>query len=126
MNYLIFVYGTLKGSLPKNMLVGSGKIKGRLFDLGFYPGAIESDDGIIQGEIYSVDEKTLHQFDGYEGYKNNDPFNSLFYRKVVTATTYDCKEVSVHVYFYNIHGELGHLIESKKEILSGNWTSQFS
>lgn len=119
MNYL-FVYGTLKNSLPKNSLVGSGKIKGKLFDLGFYPGAIESDDGIIEGVIYDVDDETLNRIDGFEGYRKNDIENSLFVRKLTTATTYDCKEISVYVYYYK------QSIENSEEILSGNWINQSS
>ena len=105
----LFVYGTLKSKLQSQRL-GSGKIKGKLFDLGFYPGAVEDKESYIHGEIYLIDTKTLKLLDKYEGTQSG-----LFVRKRTTAFMKDGREIEVLVYFYN-----GNLVNAI-EIQSGNW-----
>lgn len=75
----LFVYGTLRrGSKNKFAtllaeraeFVGPARVRGRLYDLGEYPGArqeLES-EGWISGEVYRFsDPELLKSLDGYEG-----------------------------------------------------------
>ncbi len=64
----VFVYGTLRRGEQRdiNLLhpaprwVGSGSIRGALYDLGTYPGVLldaeegEGDGGVVRGEVYAI------------------------------------------------------------------------
>lgn len=58
----VFVYGTLRASgandigrlRPAPRWVGRGRVRGRLFHLGGYPGLLLGEGGWVQGEIYAV------------------------------------------------------------------------
>lgn len=121
----LFVYGTLTQNRVKNSYViinkmlqylENGKIKGKLYDLGEYPGAIENKEGYIYGEIYRInDPKVLDNIDEYEGYYPNKLQESLYIRKITTAILKGGKEIPVFVYFYNKD------IHNANEIPSGKW-----
>jgi gamma-glutamylcyclotransferase (GGCT)/AIG2-like uncharacterized protein YtfP len=72
----VAVYGTLRtGEGP------TSTVKGRLYDLGWYPGIILDDDGYdITIEYREVDDEGLQGFDRYEGYYEDDPSSSLYLR----------------------------------------------
>ena len=98
-NY-VFTYGTLmKGERSHYYLndvdyVCDATINGfRMFDLKSYPG-IEHGDGIVVGELYLVDDKTLASIDRLEGE------GYLYIRKQVTVKTIN-KEYEAYVYVYN-------------------------
>ncbi|HEY1265746.1 MAG TPA: gamma-glutamylcyclotransferase family protein [Candidatus Binatia bacterium] len=76
---LLFVYGTLRAASGHPMhrklraesdFVGAGTFRGRLYDLGSYPGAIlsRSNGDRVRGEIYRLREpaRTLSALDAYE------------------------------------------------------------
>ncbi|HEY1371717.1 MAG TPA: gamma-glutamylcyclotransferase family protein [Candidatus Binatia bacterium] len=76
---LLFVYGTLRSTSGHPMhrklraesgFVGAGTFRGRLYDLGTYPGAIlsRSNGDRVRGEIYRLREpaRTLSVLDAYE------------------------------------------------------------
>ena len=73
--HLVFVYGTLRrGGLrampdvfPGAKFVGGASVRGRLYDLGEYPGLLlgESDSRVV-GEVYEVDDATLDRMDAIE------------------------------------------------------------
>jgi predicted GNAT family N-acyltransferase/gamma-glutamylcyclotransferase (GGCT)/AIG2-like uncharacterized protein YtfP len=76
----LFVYGTLRrkakhpvrqGLLQEWRLLGTGTVRGRLYDLGCFPGAIPSNEisHRVFGEIYRIEEdrKTFQLLDEYEG-----------------------------------------------------------
>lgn len=110
---LLFVYGTLlKGhqedwkSEVGATLVGRGRIKAELYDLGDYPGAVDADDLSKQsvfGEVYKLNHANyaFNLLDQYEECKPNDPGNSLFLRKVVPVTMQDGRREYAWAYFYN-------------------------
>ena len=58
----VFVYGTLRRGeqrdinrlLPAPVWVGSGHVRGTLYDLGSYPGLVPGAGGLVIGEIYQV------------------------------------------------------------------------
>jgi len=88
----LFVYGTLKpeaapleiaGVMRQLRLVGSGTIRGFLYDLGEYPGLrLDANGSEITGEIFEFDDPAiLKPLDAYEGHDPEVPGKSLFVRK---------------------------------------------
>ena len=80
--YRLFVYGSLRSGFQSPAyeyisryfhLVGNGRAKGKLFDLGSYPGAVPTDDdSFIIGELYDINDPSqfswaIAQLDDYEG-----------------------------------------------------------
>lgn len=69
----VFVYGTLrKGRGNHHILQGStfkgqAKVKGDLYREGFLPVAKQG-EGVITGEVYEVDDRTLKLLDRLEGH----------------------------------------------------------
>jgi gamma-glutamylcyclotransferase (GGCT)/AIG2-like uncharacterized protein YtfP len=125
---LLFVYGTLKKHGQKvdisiNNLelrfVGYGRIEAELFDLGDYPGAIDTKSvgNYVYGEVYKINQfnEIIKKLDEYEDYYPNDPDNSLFIRKITTVEMEEGKELIAFVYFYNQD------VSGNKRILSGKW-----
>ncbi|MCS3735845.1 gamma-glutamylcyclotransferase family protein [Mucilaginibacter dorajii] len=108
----LFVYGTLliNGNqyavyLQKHCkLVGEGKIKGRLYDIGQYPGAIIDANAqqYIHGSIYLMDnvENVLEIIDEYEGLGSDEPQPYEYTRRVVYIETNN-GIVACWVYLYN-------------------------
>lgn len=73
--HLVFVYGTLRrGGLrampavfPGAKLVGTATVRGRLYDLGEYPGLLlGASASRVAGEVYEVDDETLGEMDAVE------------------------------------------------------------
>ena len=75
----LFVYGTLRSTYDNPMAhllrqnahsLGTGYVPGRLFDLGWYPGATYEPDSPhrVWGEVFALtDDSILTQLDTYEG-----------------------------------------------------------
>jgi gamma-glutamylcyclotransferase (GGCT)/AIG2-like uncharacterized protein YtfP len=110
----LFVYGTLRpshapaevASVVKSLRkIGIGHIKGQLYDLGEYPGAIldASADTTISGEVFTLSNAraVLPVLDSYEDFDPNDPENSLFVRKKYPVTLSDGRKLKCWVYVYN-------------------------
>jgi gamma-glutamylcyclotransferase (GGCT)/AIG2-like uncharacterized protein YtfP len=118
----VFVYGTLlKGmsrshSLHNTQFIGLGMINASLYDLGAYPGIIESTDSVF-GEIYTIDSITLVALDHIEGYDANYHDGSLYIRKEVDVTLLrDGSSIKAYTYFYNASD-----LETYYEIASGDY-----
>ena len=115
MKHYLFSYGTLlPGFAPKEIAatvrnlrpVGRGRVHGRLYDLGEYPGAILSSSGpIILGQVFELpdDPEILKQLDEYEGFDPAHPEGSLFVRKKCPVTLQGGRRVKCWVYGYNRH-----------------------
>ena len=94
----LFVYGTLRKDcdavnatfLGDSKFLGHGFTQGVLLDLGMYPGMIEG-KGIVHGEIWQTDQKSLEQMDLYEG--------RSFIRKEIVAIM-DEKDIVCYAYFF--------------------------
>ena len=100
-NNYVFTYGTLlKGErnhhlINDNDYVCDASVSGfEMFNLGRYPG-IYHGDGIVNGEIYLVDDKTLKKLDELE------EEGSLYIREEVIAKS-DNQEYKVYIYVYNL------------------------
>lgn len=110
----LFVYGTLRQGSGRPMAgylarharrVGRATMKGRLYDLGGYPGAVPSDsldDGVV-GEVYLLDspEAVLRALDEYEGCGPEDPPPTEYRRQRVTVRMEDGRRLQAWAYIYN-------------------------
>jgi len=121
----LFIYGTLHPDrAPREIAhvvrklkhlgpaTGKATIRGRLLDLGEYPGLLLEDDakpppdatacGNVPGDLFEVpDLATLAALDAYEDFHPEDPAASLFLRVEATATLSDGSPLRCWVYVYN-------------------------
>ncbi len=107
----LFVYGTLRKGLQNSMsrflrdhadYVGEGYCRGRLYDLGGFPGLQPShdpDDRVV-GEVYALrqPESALAHLDEYEGCVGPDP---LYRRKLVEVIMSDGEPIQAWAYIFN-------------------------
>ncbi len=123
----LFVYGTLRNNYGHKLyhvlkdnfeLIGKGIIKGKLFDIGRYPGAIDSikDKGKIVGELYQARnsnaiDQALKKLDKYEGYDARDA-SSEYLRKKKFVQLPNGRKMLSWVYVYNRPVKNKRLIES--------------
>lgn len=119
----LFAYGTL---LCKKNEFGAylndnctfytdGKISGKLYDLGEYPGAVLTDDEnkFIHGKIYQLNNavKVLELLDEYEGFGPQQEQPNLFLRELIDIETSKGK-IACWVYLYNLPTYGFRIIES--------------
>lgn len=109
----LFVYGTLRkiaASRSHQLLAAcgsylfEGSIQAKLYDLGAYPGVIESSnaDHRVYGEVYTlVDDKALAQLDDYEGCSERFAEPHEYIRKKLPARSPDGAIVLAWVYVFN-------------------------
>jgi gamma-glutamylcyclotransferase (GGCT)/AIG2-like uncharacterized protein YtfP len=122
----LFVYGTLQDEqnefaiyLKQNCsFYGKGRFKGKLYDLGEYPGAIldEKGDNYVYGSILNVKNisEVLIRLDEYEGFGEEEDRPNLFIREIVSIETNNGKVVCL-VYLYNLS------VDGFKTIDSGDY-----
>jgi gamma-glutamylcyclotransferase (GGCT)/AIG2-like uncharacterized protein YtfP len=109
----LFSYGTL---LPKHApreiaptvrklrRVGQGFVRGRLYDLGDYPGAVLTRSGpLIRGLVFELpeDPEVLERLDQYEEFNRSRPKASLFVRKRRVVQLQDGRKIYCWIYAYN-------------------------
>ena len=111
-NYL-FVYGTLLDEsnefaiyLKQNCSYYSkGKFRGRLYDLGEYPGAIfdENHPDYVYGSIFGLKNsaEALRYLDEYEGFGEDQEQPNLFIREMLEVET-DGGRIDCWIYLYNL------------------------
>ena len=121
-NYL-FVYGTLLNAgnefaiyLKNNCsFYAKAKLKGRLYDIGEYPGVIADDQyaGYVYGSIFMMGDvvSTLKHLDYYEGFGSEQERPNLFVRGLVGIDS-DKGIISCWCYLYNLPVDGLKLIES--------------
>ena len=112
--YQLFAYGSLRSGFRSAAyeyisryfdLVGAGKVKGQLFDLGTYPAAKPSNQNkFIIGELYRIrNEKeftwAMGQVDDYEGVHVGFDETQL-YRREITEVYIDNKITNAWIYWY--------------------------
>ena len=112
MTTLVFFYGTLMSGFkrpgrarldPKLQPEGRGWIPAALFDLGIYPAAIPAADGRVWGEVHRMldTDAVLSALDEIEGYRPNEPDQSLYMRVETPVTFDDGHATTAWAYFYN-------------------------
>ncbi|MDB5087056.1 MAG: btrG [Mucilaginibacter sp.] len=121
----LFVYGTLLDKQnefgaylnAKCSFYAEGRFKGRLYDIGEYPGAVSDADGscYVYGKIFAVNDpdNVLKQLDYYEGFGADQAKPNLFIRERMSIET-DNEPVICWVYLYNLSVEGLWLIKSGK------------
>ena len=112
--YQLFVYGSLRSGFRSLAyeyisryfdLVGPGKVKGQLFDLGTYPAAKPlNQNKFIIGELYRIRHEkeftwAMGQLDDYEGVHVGFDETQL-YRREVTEVYIDDKITNAWIYWY--------------------------
>ena len=114
-NYL-FVYGTLRTGVGNPVrkelmydveLIGQSVIRGKMYDIGRYPGAARGADeepGSIIGEVLKIThpKKVLRILDQYEGFDPEMPERSEYRRELIAVQLPNGKEVMAWVYWYNL------------------------
>lgn len=104
----VFVYGTLRKGFPlhkylseNTTFIGGATISAILYDLGEYPGAVPSVKGEVKGELYELESGSKHLMvlDRVEGFRPEDPKNSLFVRCLTDVKLADKKMTKAWVYF---------------------------
>ncbi|HEX7854370.1 MAG TPA: gamma-glutamylcyclotransferase family protein [Sphingobium sp.] len=118
----IFVYGTLRpgdvgfieaGLEGRVALLGPACVRGTLYDLGDYPGAVLGGTGLIVGELLRpLDDALLAILDGYELYDPVDEKRSEYLRLRVTIVD---ANLSAWIYAYN------HSLKGVPIIPGGDW-----
>lgn len=88
--FLLFAYGTLRSDSPGRLLdgcarVGTGVVRGTLYDVGSYPALLLSGDDPVGGEIWRCPTHRLADLDRYEG-----TAEGLFRRVGVQVGDYPC------------------------------------
>ena len=124
MSEYVFFYGTLMTAFNRPgrqrvdadmSFVGLGIVRAALFDLGIYPAAVPADDGsIVRGEVYLMHDssKVLAVLDEIEGYRQNEPEQSLYMRTLIDVSLDYGRVERAWVYFYNAPLGRAHRIES--------------
>lgn len=97
--HLLFVYGSLMrgmerasfiGNPQKALFAGTGVARGTLYEVGSFPGMIESANGsMVAGELYELFDPEIffETLDLIEGYRPDQPECSLYVRKIITVVT---------------------------------------
>jgi gamma-glutamylcyclotransferase (GGCT)/AIG2-like uncharacterized protein YtfP len=106
----LFVYGTLRKGFRAHKLLrglharflGRGHTRGRLYDLGEYPGATESssDADRVRGEVYILPqpEQAFRVLDPFEGYRPAKQSLCMYERKTTTVFLAGGKQIEAWIY----------------------------
>jgi gamma-glutamylcyclotransferase (GGCT)/AIG2-like uncharacterized protein YtfP len=110
----LFVYGTLRPAFghPAHRLlaegaerIGCGWLRGRLYEISGYPGAVLSDDPAdrVVGELYRLADPTtiLTRLDDYEEAAEHFPPPREYRRCRVEIRQDDGRSVTAWIYLYN-------------------------
>ena len=97
---LLFTYGTLMRGFRLHRLLdgraqfhGRGQVRGRIIDLGSYPGALPDPGGTLHGEIYRIVDPALWAaLDSAEG--------AQYHRREVTVRSEDGRDLAAGIYWY--------------------------
>jgi gamma-glutamylcyclotransferase (GGCT)/AIG2-like uncharacterized protein YtfP len=93
-HHAVFVYGTLKNPSKTDDFV----VKGKLFDIGSFPGVVLGDEKEIPGQVAIVNDAKLAALDVYEGVPN------LYTRERTTARLVDAPFEAIDVWVYQWNG----------------------
>ena len=109
----LFVYGTLLSEgnefavflMENSIFYGNGKFKGKLFDIGEYPGAISRPgcEYYVYGQVFMMykPETILRRLDDYEGFGKDQPEPNEFVRQLIEVET-DDQPLKCWIYIYDL------------------------
>jgi len=123
----LFVYGSLRSGFKSPAyeyigrffsFVSEAKVKGKLFDLGSYPGGVPAEDKFIIGELYKIKDRSefswaIGQLDDYEGVSVEPDEIQLYKRELVEVYV---NNITTPAWIYWFNGR----VEGKPEIESGD------
>ena len=130
MNNFIFVYGSLKVGFINSfefdkdrILMIPAKIKGKMYDIGGFPGVITG-NSTIYGELhlYKDIENVLERMDFIESFSLENSETSFYIRKLVNVRIYD---YCIKAWCYFLNEELIFNDDFLKEIKSGKWNENY-
>ena len=113
--YHLFVYGSLRSGFHSPVyeyvsrffnLIGDAKVKGKLYDMGSYPGGVPAnDDAFIIGELYRIRDEpefswAIGQLDDYEGV-NVESDEVQLYRRELSDVFINGEIIPAWIYWYN-------------------------
>lgn len=131
----LFVYGTLRMSIAPSKDIrhllhhesefkGIATVRGRLYDIGSYPGLILSDNPkeIVVGELYRIKNRrvVLNTFDQYEGCI--DPFPNPWEYQRVKAEVKTAEGVKVLSWLYTYQWD----VNEQMRIIPGDYLNFLS
>lgn len=128
----LFTYGTLlperaprcvADAVRKLRYIGRAFARGRLYDLGDYPGAaLDAASPLrIAGRVFALPgEDVWETLDAYEGVDPQDRENSLFVREQTAVALEDGRQLSCWIYVYNRD------VSSAKLIASGDYLNHLA
>lgn len=120
----LFVYGSLRRDAPGSRhellgegaeFLGRGRVRGRLLDLGAYPGLVAAvtQDEWVRGELHAIPgRRALARLDAYEDYDPRRPERSLFLRREAKVELDSGEVIAAWVYVYAGTVALGSRIAS--------------
>lgn len=128
----LFVYGTLMSTASGGLgggererlaktatLVAPAAFQGRLFDLGNYPGAIDTPDGeaAVAGEVwkFKAKEPDFAWLDDYEGVDPETGAGSEYVRTRREVTLPDGQKLEAWIYLCTID------VSAHQRVESGSW-----
>lgn len=124
----LFVYGTLLRGFhhPLHDLIeshgrfaGEARVRGKLYDLGAYPGMIPSEgDELVIGEVYELTkdrDRVMATLDEYEGCDPDEPEPHEYRRTIVEARLASGERVEAWAYVLNRNAT------ALRRIESGSW-----
>jgi gamma-glutamylcyclotransferase (GGCT)/AIG2-like uncharacterized protein YtfP len=106
----LFVYGTLRKGFRAHKLlqrlharlIARGSVRGRLYDLGGYPGAVDcAGTERVCGEVYFLPQPAaaFRTLDRFEGFDPASPESNEFERRETTVTVADGHKVRAWIYW---------------------------
>lgn len=115
-HFHLFTYGSLRSTRPqaRTLLggcepVGTGTVRGTLYDVGDYPALLLDGDDPVRGEIWRCPADLLLELDRYEGVKDG-----LFRRAAVKVEDTAC-------WIYVAGPRLGPRLVPEARLQSGEW-----
>jgi gamma-glutamylcyclotransferase (GGCT)/AIG2-like uncharacterized protein YtfP len=108
----LFIYGTLfpefapaevRPLVKRLKKVGDGSIRGSMYNLGDYPGAVQDNRSHrVFGSVYQVPNlAVLRRLDLYEGFNPLRPTSSTFVRRKVIVRMAEGGHIRSWAYLYN-------------------------
>jgi len=112
----LFVYGSLRSGFKSPAyeyisrffsFVGEARVKGKLYDLGEFPGGVYSaGDNYISGELYAIKNEpefawAIAQLDDYEGISVEANEIPLYKRELVDVFMDDIATTFAWIYWYS-------------------------
>jgi gamma-glutamylcyclotransferase (GGCT)/AIG2-like uncharacterized protein YtfP len=110
----IFIYGMLRRGRGRHIncvlnqrgiFIGDGVFRGRLYDIGHYPGAVysNSESDLVKGDVYLLPEpeSVLEVLDRFEGCTPDGASRGEFFRERTTVFLENRRGVLALIYIYN-------------------------